>query len=69
MVLYEDAAKKQLQEFIIVLNGCEVIMNACSSFGVILENTSSTLLHRLLTPGKIMISYFNLLIHYLLYVI
>ncbi|PWA96876.1 MUTS-like protein (chloroplast) [Artemisia annua] len=52
VVLYEDASKKQLQEFILVLSGCELIINACSSLGVILEYTDSSLLHRLLTPGK-----------------
>ncbi|GJY33065.1 DNA mismatch repair protein MSH6 [Tanacetum coccineum] len=52
VVLYEDASKKQLQEFILVLSGCEIIINACSSLGVILEYTDSKLLHRLLTPGK-----------------
>ncbi|KAK9055861.1 hypothetical protein SSX86_026948 [Deinandra increscens subsp. villosa] len=52
VVLYEDASKKQLHEFIMVLSGCEVIINACSSLGVILENTNSKMLHRLLTLGK-----------------
>ncbi|KAJ0589820.1 putative DNA mismatch repair protein MutS/MSH [Helianthus annuus] len=52
VILYEDAARKQLQEFIIVLSGCDVIINACASLGAILENTDSKLLHRLLTPGK-----------------
>nr|GEV89393.1 DNA mismatch repair protein MSH6 [Tanacetum cinerariifolium] len=52
VVLYEDASKKQLQEFILVLSGCELIIKACSSLGVILEYTDSSLLHRLLTPGK-----------------
>ena len=52
VVLYEDASKKQLEQFILVLSGCEVIINACSSLGVILENTDSRLLHHLLAPGK-----------------
>ncbi|KAL4572174.1 hypothetical protein LXL04_018943 [Taraxacum kok-saghyz] len=52
VVLYEDAAKKQLQEFITVLSGCELIINTCSSLALILENTDSKLLHHLLTPGK-----------------
>ncbi|KAL7586811.1 hypothetical protein Lser_V15G41433 [Lactuca serriola] len=52
VVLYEDASKKQLEHFIMVLSGCEVIINACSSLGVILENTDSRLLHHLLAPGK-----------------
>lgn len=52
VVLYEDASKKQLQEFISALRGCELMTKACSSFGVILENVGSRLLHHLLTPGK-----------------
>lgn len=52
VVLYEDAAKKQLQEFISVLRGCELMAQACSSLGSILENVESILLQHLLTPGK-----------------
>ncbi|KAH7516977.1 hypothetical protein FEM48_Zijuj09G0013300 [Ziziphus jujuba var. spinosa] len=52
VVLYEDAAKKQLQEFISVLRGCELMTQACSTLGVILENVESKQLHHLLTPGK-----------------
>ncbi|KAL2556591.1 DNA mismatch repair protein MSH6 [Forsythia ovata] len=52
VVLYEDASKKQLQEFISVLRGCELMIHACSSLGAILENTDSRLLHHLLTPDK-----------------
>ncbi|KAL4566954.1 hypothetical protein LXL04_022524 [Taraxacum kok-saghyz] len=52
VVLYEDAAKKQLQEFITVLSGCELIINTCSSLALILENTDSKLLSHLLTPAK-----------------
>nr|XP_043621145.1 DNA mismatch repair protein MSH6 isoform X2 [Erigeron canadensis] len=52
VVLYEDAGKKQLQEFITVLSGCDLVINACSSLHAILENTDSRLLHRLLTPGE-----------------
>ncbi|XP_020269979.1 DNA mismatch repair protein MSH6 isoform X2 [Asparagus officinalis] len=52
VVLYEDAAKKQLQEFIAALRGCEVMIQACSSLSTILTNTESSLLHHLLTPGK-----------------
>nr|AAT67045.1 DNA mismatch repair protein [Petunia x hybrida] len=52
VTLYEDAAKKQLQEFISALRGCESMARACSSLGVILENTDSKLLYHLLTPGK-----------------
>lgn len=52
VVLYEDAAKKQLQEFISALHGCELMDQACSSLGAILENTESRQLHHMLTPGK-----------------
>ncbi|KAL1312736.1 hypothetical protein HN51_039337 [Arachis hypogaea] len=52
VVLYEDAAKKQLQEFISALRGCELMLQACSSLGVILNDVKSRLLHHLLTPGK-----------------
>ncbi|KAH9626876.1 hypothetical protein KSS87_002276 [Heliosperma pusillum] len=52
IILYEDAAKKQLQEFISALRGCEVMALACSSLSSILDNTESELLHRLLVPGK-----------------
>jgi len=51
VVLYEDAAKKQLQEFISALRGCELVAQACSSLAVILENVESGRLHHLLTPG------------------
>ncbi|PIM97702.1 Mismatch repair ATPase MSH6 (MutS family) [Handroanthus impetiginosus] len=51
VVLYEDAAKKQLQEFISALRGCEVMTHACSSFGAALENGESRLLRHLLMPG------------------
>lgn len=51
VVLYEDAAKKQLQQFISALRGCEIMVNACFSLGAILDNTDSKLLHDLLTPG------------------
>lgn len=53
MVLYEDASKKQLEEFISALRGCESMMQACSSLGVILDTADSRLLHHLLTPGKL----------------
>ncbi|XP_030451393.2 DNA mismatch repair protein MSH6 [Syzygium oleosum] len=52
VILYEDAAKKQLQEFISVLRGCELLVEAFSSLGVILENVESRQLVHLLTPGK-----------------
>ncbi|KAK7284586.1 hypothetical protein RJT34_19335 [Clitoria ternatea] len=52
VVLYEDAAKKQLQEFISALRGCELMAQACSSLGVILNDVKSRQLNHLLTPGK-----------------
>ncbi|XP_074317650.1 DNA mismatch repair protein MSH6-like [Silene latifolia] len=52
IILYEDAAKRQLQEFISALRGCEIMTLACSSLGSILDYTDSELLHRLLVPGK-----------------
>ncbi|KAL6525912.1 hypothetical protein OROMI_030307 [Orobanche minor] len=51
VVLYEDASKKQLQDFISALRGCEMMVHACSSLGAILDNVESTLLHHLLMPG------------------
>ncbi|KAF4364558.1 hypothetical protein G4B88_012140 [Cannabis sativa] len=51
VTLYEDAAKKQLQEFISALCGCELMVQACSSFGAILENVESRQLHHLLSSG------------------
>lgn len=53
VVLYEDAAKKQLQEFISALRGCEQMAQACSSLGVILNGVKSRQLHNLLTPGMV----------------
>lgn len=53
VVLYEDASKKQLQEFISALRGCELMAKACSSLGVILNNNESRQLCHLLTPGII----------------
>ncbi|KAL3849679.1 hypothetical protein ACJIZ3_011561 [Penstemon smallii] len=52
VVLYEDASKKQLQEFISALRGCDMMIHACSSLGAILENVDSKLLHHLLMPGS-----------------
>lgn len=58
MVLYEDAAKKQLQEFISALRGCEMMAEACSLLSVILENVESRVLHHLLTPGMFGFEFF-----------
>ncbi|BFG43493.1 hypothetical protein CerSpe_297670 [Prunus speciosa] len=52
VVLYEDAAKKQLQEFISALHGCELMVQTCCSLEVILEHVESRQLHHLLTPGQ-----------------
>ncbi|BAT86257.1 DNA mismatch repair protein [Vigna angularis] len=52
VILYEDAAKKQVQEFIAALRGCEQMLEACSSLAVILNDVQSRQLHHLLTPGK-----------------
>ncbi|CAA0824896.1 DNA mismatch repair protein MSH6 [Striga hermonthica] len=51
VVLYEDASKKQLQEFISALRGCEMMMHGCSSLKAILDNVESRLLSHLLMPG------------------
>lgn len=52
VVLYEDASKKQLQEFISALRGCELMSHACFLLGGTLENINFGPLHHLLTPGK-----------------
>ncbi|KFK30776.1 hypothetical protein AALP_AA6G024700 [Arabis alpina] len=54
VVLYEDVAKKQLQEFISTLRGCETMAEACSSLRVILKHDESRRLLHLLTPGQIL---------------
>ncbi|KAK2970286.1 hypothetical protein RJ640_021748, partial [Escallonia rubra] len=64
VVLYEDAAKKQLQEFISALRGCELMAHACSELGVILENVDSRLLHYLLTPGEGLPDVYSVLKHF-----
>lgn len=52
IVLYEDAAKKQLQEFISTLRGFEIMILACSSLRSISDDADSVLLHHLLIAGK-----------------
>ncbi|GAB2298057.1 hypothetical protein Dimus_032132 [Dionaea muscipula] len=52
IILYEDAAKKQLQEFISTLRGCELMAQACSHLGSITNNVNSVPLQNLLVPGK-----------------
>ncbi|KAK6118119.1 hypothetical protein DH2020_048103 [Rehmannia glutinosa] len=64
VVLYEDASKKQLQEFISALRGCEMMNNACSSLGAILESVESRLLHHLLMPGTGISDVLSILRHF-----
>lgn len=52
VVLYEDAAKKQLQEFIAALHGCQCMIQACLSFNDSMGEIKSSLLQHILTPGK-----------------
>lgn len=52
VVLYEDAAKKQLQEFIAALHGCQCMIQACLSFSDSMGEIKSSLLQHILTPGK-----------------
>lgn len=51
VVLYEDASKKQLQEFISALCGHDLMSHACFLLGGTLENINFGPLHHLLTPG------------------
>lgn len=51
VVLYEDAAKKKLQEFIAALRGCQSMVQACASFKETMKGMTSTLLQHNLTPG------------------
>ncbi|KAJ4956317.1 hypothetical protein NE237_013100 [Protea cynaroides] len=64
VILYEDAAKKQLQEFLATLRGCEVMIQASSSLSARLENVESSLLHHLLTPGKGFPDIYSILKHF-----
>ncbi|CAK8544398.1 unnamed protein product [Lathyrus sativus] len=52
VVLYEDSAKKQLQEFISALRGLELMAQACLALSGILDDVESRQLSHLLTPGK-----------------
>ncbi|GLJ19028.1 hypothetical protein SUGI_0341380 [Cryptomeria japonica] len=52
VVLYEDAAKKKLQEFIAALRGCQSMVQACVSFKATMKEMKSTLLQHNLTPGR-----------------
>ncbi|XP_073283875.1 DNA mismatch repair protein MSH6 [Primulina huaijiensis] len=51
VVLYEDASKKQLQEFTSALRGCELMIQSIASFGGNLGNVESRLLYHLFAPG------------------
>ncbi|XP_054801883.1 DNA mismatch repair protein MSH6 isoform X2 [Prosopis cineraria] len=64
VVLYEDAAKKQLQQFVSALRGCELMARACSLLHVILNNNESRQLHHLLTPGEGLPDVHTLLDHF-----
>jgi hypothetical protein len=63
-ILYEDASKKQLLEFISVLRGCELMFNTCCSLTQVLSLTESTLLHHLLSSGKKVLVHHNLFIFF-----
>ncbi|KAL9263429.1 DNA mismatch repair protein MSH6-like protein [Drosera capensis] len=52
IVLYEDAARRQLQEFIATLRGFELMNQACLHLGSITSSVGSELLRHLLIPGK-----------------
>ncbi|KAH9320155.1 hypothetical protein KI387_021924, partial [Taxus chinensis] len=52
VVLYEDAAKKKLQEFIAALRGCQSMVKACMSFKDTTNEIKSSLLQHNLTPGR-----------------
>ncbi|KAG0462513.1 hypothetical protein HPP92_020989 [Vanilla planifolia] len=52
VILYEDASKRKLQEFLSALRGCQLMVQACSSLASMLTSTDSSLVHHLLTPGK-----------------
>ncbi|CAM6117172.1 unnamed protein product [Calypogeia fissa] len=51
VVLYEDAAKKQLQEFTGALRGCRALLRAMKSFEGCLSKLTSNRLRELVTPG------------------
>lgn len=55
IVLYEDAGKKQFKECISALQGCEMMVNACSSLSAILGDADSRLLHYLIVRGMALI--------------
>lgn len=52
IILYEDAARKKLLEFLGVLRGCQLMVQACFSLASLLASTESSLIHYLLTIGK-----------------
>ncbi|KAI4341663.1 hypothetical protein MLD38_026357 [Melastoma candidum] len=52
VILYEDAAKKQLHEFISALRGCKSIHETFSSLSAVTKNIRSRLLNHLMTPGE-----------------
>ncbi|PKA65146.1 DNA mismatch repair protein MSH6 [Apostasia shenzhenica] len=52
VILYEDAARKKLQDFLSVLRGCQLMVQASASLTNLLASTGCSLIHHLLTPGK-----------------
>ncbi|BBN02356.1 DNA mismatch repair protein MSH6 [Marchantia polymorpha subsp. ruderalis] len=50
VVLYEDAAKKLLQELLATLRGCQALLQAVKSFEVVLPELSSDRLKQLISP-------------------
>ncbi|KAG9457908.1 hypothetical protein H6P81_002416 [Aristolochia fimbriata] len=64
VVLYEDAARKQLKEFILALRGCQSMIQACTSLSSILDTVESNFLQGLLTPGRALPNIFSILKHF-----
>ncbi|XBH92070.1 hypothetical protein VPH35_083283 [Triticum aestivum] len=52
VVLYEDTAKRLLQQFTAALRGCQQMFQACSSIRALTGTEGSSLLNDLLSPGK-----------------
>eukprot|EP00898_Chlorokybus_atmophyticus_P000955 jgi/Chlat1/1860/Chrsp141S02178 len=52
VVLYEDATKKRVREFVAILRGCRSLLTVLSTFAPALEDIASEYLLSLVTPGK-----------------
>ena len=52
VVLYEDTAKRLLQQFTAALRGCQQMFQACSSIRALTGTEGSSLLNDLLSPGS-----------------